>query len=343
VTKLNKKYLIIAVILIISATFAIANAAEKTKAPYADFNAKAVKSSVAVSIPYGEKDGEITRVLENNEKGSMLAGPSAFTSDEAGNIYVVDAAKQKVLKYNAADKKVSTLFNYEKSNIRKNIVTDIAVSRSGSVYLADPAAGKTVKFSAAGKEEAVLGFVIERQVVKGISAIAAEGDSNLIMSDGTEPKIAVFDGSKKLISENALSVPANGIAVHGGKVFAALMGADEITVINTANSAEIALKYPVNSKDGSMHVAEGKLVGIDASGSFYMHVVVLKNDGKIVENDIMKFKKDGTLSKKIRVPYHTPDDDINIAKTYALLKEDMILSYDANDEKAFKIIIFEVK
>jgi len=341
---LNKKYLIIAVILIISATFAFAGAADKTKDPYADFNSKAAKSAVAVSIQYGEKDGEITRVLENREKGSMLAGPSAFTSDEAGNIYVVDSAKQKVLKYNAADKKVSMLFNYEKSNIRKNIVTDIAVSRSGSVYLADPAAGETVKFSAAGKEEAVLGFVIERQVVKGLSAIAADGDSNLVMTDGTEPKIAVFDGSKKLISENALPVPANGIAVHGGKVFAALMGADDITVVNTANSAEIALKYPVNSKDGKLSVAEGKLLGIDASGNFYMHIVVLDKEGKIAENDIMKFKKDGTLSKKTRVPYYSlDDDDINIAKTYALLKEDTILSYDANDEKAFNIISFDLK
>ena len=254
---MNKKKIAITIILIISAIFNTAGASEKIKDRCAFFNSNAAKGDIVVSIPYGEKDNEITRVSHDKIKNSLQAGYPAFTADKSGNIYVNDDAKQKVLKFNADDKNVSKLSS-----------------------------------------------------AKDVSNIAVEDDT----------------------------------AIHEGKTFAVLMESDELSVVNAADTKEIELKYPVNSKDGTMRVSDARLIGIDASGNFYMHIVVLKNDGTIVENDIMKFKKGGILSRKMRVPYYIIGDSATIfTGKYILLKENVVLSHKIDDEKHFKIISFEIK
>lgn len=308
------------------------------------FNSAAARGSVLFSVPYGEKDNEMTRSVEDAQKGSVMSGPSAFAADAAGNVYVVDAAKRKVIRFDAASKKAVMLFNYEKSDIKTNFVSAISVAKDGHIYLGTASDGEAIKFDASGKQVAVNGYDVERQVIKGLAATTAGDDGGLAMADHTEFKVALFDAKGKFVREHMLKEAPNGLVHHAGKFYAAFMTQDEVVVANAANSAEVIVKYPTRSKDGSREVAGAELVGIDAAGCAYLHVAVVEKDGKVVENDVIKFAKDGVMSNKVRVPYYAlADDDINIARAYVLLKENVILSYDASDDREFRLVTFEMK
>lgn len=311
--------------------------------PFAEYNKTADKGTVYAAIKRGAAPGEIGRVLNDQTAESLLMGPSAFCADGAGNLYLADCVNFRVVKFDAARKKASALFDYKMTSIGKGFVSDIAVAKSGDIYLANSAESYVYRFSADGKQLGVIGQIEDRHVAKRIAAIFCDAASNLVVIDAQNPNAIVFSPEGKILKESEFSFEdATGYALdNNGKPFASRLDEKGAKLVNLETKDEIALKYDVDAKK-EHKLVEARIIGFDASGAAYMKMTVVDKEGGMVANEIVKFKGD-KAEKSLKVPYLTIDERELAMKTpEVLLKENSVLGYYDSDA-SFDAVVYEIK
>jgi hypothetical protein len=339
----NKICLLFLSVVIVIAGAAIHTAAAQDASPFAEFNKNADKGTIYASIKHGAGEGEVGSFLENKTAETVLLGPSAFCADAAGNLFLVDCVNSRVVKYDAAQKKSSVVFDYKTSGIKNGFVSDIAVAASGDIYLVNAAESYIYRFSSAGKFLGVIGQIEDRHVAKRIAAIFCDASSNLIVIDAQNPNAVVFSPDGKIIKETEIKFEdASAYAIDAsGKPFASRLGASGALLVDIETGTETLLKYELDAKKEDKLV-EARLIGFDAAGAAYLKMIVINKEGGMVNNDIVKFKN-AAGEKSLKVPYYTIDEqELTIKKPEIFLKENMILGY-YDSEISFDVVSYEIK
>jgi len=302
--------------------------------------AQGSKDQAVFSLAYGEKDDQIVRDKMDEKVGNIVQGPTAYTVDEEGNAFIVDSVKHRVLKLSAADKKPVTLFTFEKSNIRKNMPMHIAVSKKGFIYLDNPSEFAVIKFSADGKQLKEYGYVIERQVIKELDTFMVDEDSNVIIADKKEPKVAIFSDSGELKKEIKLKEAGMGFAMNKGKIYTITKDGNSFKVVDIEKLEAALMSFTYKSETGKDSLINSNLAGFSASGKIYVDVLTGDPDGKM-EDQLFCFTAEGKLDKKVKSPYAGNDDDaMMLLNPYAFAKGEKLLHFlDTAD--SFQIKAFE--
>lgn len=285
------------------------------------------KEQAVFSLAYGEKDDQIVRDKMDEKVGNIVQGPTAYTVDEEGNAFIVDSVKHRVLKLNASDKKAATLFTFDKSNIRKNMPMHIAVSKKGFIYLDNPSEFAVLKFSADGKQLKEYGYVIERQVVKELDTFMVDEDSNVIIADKKEPKVAIFSDSGELKKEIKLKEAGMGFAMNKGKIYTIVKDGNSFKVIDIEKPEAALMSFTYKGQTARDSLINSNLAGIAASGKIYVDVLTGDADGKM-EDQLFCFTAGGKFDKKIKSPYAGNDDEAMMLLTpYAFAKGEKLLHF----------------
>ena len=339
----NKIYLMFLSVLFVIAGVAFHKAVAQETSVFAEFNKNADKGILYASIKHGGGEGEVGRVLENKTAETVLMGPSAFSADRVGNLYFVDCVNSRVVKYDVAQKKSAVVLDYKTNGIGNSFVSDIAVAVSGDIYLVNAAENYVYRFSSTGKPLGVIGQIEDRHIAKRIAAIFCDASSNLIVIDAQNPNAIVFSPDGKIIKETGIKFEdASSYALNAsGKPFASRLGASGAVLVDIETGTETVLKYNFNAKKEEKLV-EARLIGFDATGSAYLKMTVINKEGRIVNNDIVKFKNDA-VEKSLKIPYYTIDEqELIVKKPEIVLKENLILGY-YNSETSFDVLSYEVK
>lgn len=302
--------------------------------------APAAKDQAVFSLAYGEKDDQIVRDKMDEKIGNIVQGPTAYTVDEEGNAFVVDSVKHRVLKLNASDKKVSTLFTFEKSNIKNNMPMHIVVSKKGFIYLDNPSEFAVLKFSADGKQLKEYGYVIERQVIKELDTFMVDENSNVIMADKKEPKVAVFSDSGELKKEIKLKEAGMGFAMNKEKIYTIVKDGNSFRVVDIEKPEAVLMSFTYKGETAKDSLINSNLAGIAASGKIYVDALTGDADGKM-EDQLLCFTADGKLDKKMKSPYAGNDDEaMMLLNPYAFVKGEKMLHF-LDTANAFQIRMLE--
>lgn len=311
--------------------------------PFAEYNKNADKGTVYAAIKRGSAPGELGRVLREETAESLLMGPSAFCADAAGNLYLADCVNFRVVKYDAAQKKSSVLFDYKMTGIGKGFVSDIAVAKSGDIYLVNSAENYVYRFSSDGRQLGVIGQIEDRHVAKRIAAIFCDAASNLVVIDAQNPNAIVFSPEGKILKESEFKFEdATSYALdNNGNPFAARLDEKGAKLVELGSKAESVLKYEVDAKK-EHKLVEARLIGFDTAGAAYMKMTVVDKEGGMVANEIVKFIGD-KAEKSLKVPYLTIDErELAMKSPEIILKENAVLGYYDSDA-SFDAVVYEMK
>jgi len=328
-----KKILNLSIILLLVFATAFSSFAAGSTAPVA-------KDQVLFSLTYGEKDDQIVRDKMDEKVGNIVQGPTAYTVDEEGNAYIVDSVKHRVLKLNASDKKVTTLFTFEKSNIRKNMPMHIEVTKKGFIYLDNPSEFAVLKFSADGKQLKEYGYVIERQVIKELDTFMVDEDSNVIIADKKEPKVAIFSDSGELKKEIKMKEAGMGFARSKGKIYTIVKDGNSFKVIDIEKPETALMSYTYKGESAGDSLINSSLAGISASGKIYVDALTGDPDGKM-EDQMFCFTAGGKFDKKMKSPYAGNDDEAMMLPSPYVFARDGKLLHFFDTADAFQIKAFE--
>lgn len=279
-----------------------------------------VKRHANLSIPFGSGKEQITRYFAYPEGRSKKSGPSAYAADRAGNIYVVDDILHKVMRIDAENNKVSTLFSYDKTPIGEKHVSSIAVSGKGIIYLACPVNGDITAFKPDGTEHLDIPICCSGTP----SRIIIDGSDNLAALISESNTVDLFDNSGAPLKKvKFTSGKINGICPYQSKVFVSTIDKTEIKIANLENPAEILLKY---SYEGDAVSVGGAFIGIGSRGNIYHQIAASDAGDNCKENFIAEFSKDGKLEKKYDIP-SSPDEEVLMPDPFILAPGDAIISY----------------
>lgn len=128
--------------------------------------------------------GRVVRMIGGGERVSANRGfnmPGGITTDEYGNIYIVDILNARVQKFSSDGMYLSTYGNPDNTSGPLKRPKDVAVDRRGNVYVSDGLQSAISVFSAEGKYLGFIGRTIQgdkspKSLFKAISGIGIKGD-----------------------------------------------------------------------------------------------------------------------------------------------------------------------
>jgi len=302
------------------------------------------RGKVLISIPYGKNYGEIS----GPSTGAGMAAidnPSCFTVDSAENILITDAVAGKILKVSRDEKKATEIFNYKKSVIGSDYVSNIAVSNSGFIYLADAEANRCVKFSQDGRELAVLGEEGRGKSFSKIQNIFTDDSSAVLVIDSLAHRISIFDDNGKFTGEVKLPISKmifsyETAADISGNLYISSLKDNTFKIMRADKTSEVIFSHTCDPRDLGAKIVNCHLIGFDEKENAYLNAAVIGDGKTSISHYLVKFEKGRKEYRKIKIPAPPKEASRVMARPYMLLRENVIVSY-ASDAKEFKIVKFE--
>jgi|GEM_PF-4077508 len=294
----------------------------------------------------GVFSGETLFKIKHGASHDAVLSPSAIAIDKDKNVLICDAGGTKIIKIDTKEKKSSILFNYGKTEIGSNFVSDMTVSQSGYVYLADAEKNLIYKFSEDGTKEGIIGEDNGRKLIKKIKHIFTDKQSNLIAVDSLDRKIAIFNEEMKLKKE--IRLPISNL------IFSYVCGSDDSNcvyisnlinnVFHVINASDV--NHPIYSHKCSLDEVGGKIadcyvIGFDEKNNAYVKAYLVDKDGKEAGHYLAKFDAVKRTILKMKISSKANKGDIKFGKPFAVMGENKILSFE-DDGKEFKLITFEL-
>ena len=226
--------------------------------------------------------------------GDMLSEltPSDIAVDNAGNVYVIDASYNRILKFTSKGKYVTRWGSSGTGNGQFYTPTGIALDISGNVYVLDYHDARVQKFDSNGSYLTQWGsYGTGNEQFDGPYAIAADSSGNIYVADNYGYKIKKFTSTGTYLTQWGSSGSANGQFDHiegiaidsSGNVYVADSGNNRVQKFTSSGTY---LKQWGSYGSGNGQFSNQVGIATDSSGNVYVADKILLR--------IQKFTSGGT-------------------------------------------------
>jgi len=265
-------------------------------------------------------------------------GPTAFTVDKKGNIYVLDAPHFCV-KIFAEDGELIRVVTYPSAtpDERPVLGIDLAVNDSGELFVANATEGLVWKFNAKGEIKDVLGLKADGSSYFDLAhKLAEDSKGNVFVGEGMSMKVLKLgpSGKKETMLPATVYPPV-------------LMPDDSLVMVKEGMGRSlIDLKLLAPNLKNVKRYARVKMekphmnayaVGTDKKGHLYLFVVVGEAWDHYDAAYVLELDKKGKTVRKVQLP-ESPGMGMN--RYLGIGYEGQILKVET-DEENFKIVEYK--
>ncbi|NLI78031.1 MAG: hypothetical protein GX442_16560 [Candidatus Riflebacteria bacterium] len=264
-----------------------------------------------------------------------FTGPTAFTVDPDGNIYLLDAPRFCVKVFSPDGRPVRTV-DYPAATVAGKPVLgiDLAVDARGDLFVANATEGLIWKFDGQGKLVAILGRQENgASLFELLHRLAVDSQGGLLAGEGMTTKVIRLspDGRKTAVLPEPFYPPVVGpgdelVMVKTGaspnRADVKLCSADQKTVRHLAT---IEMEKPL------LNAAP---VGYDARGHLYLFVVVGEFGDNYEAAYVLELDGEGKTCRRVQLP---ESPGIGMNRYLGVTPDGRILKADA-DDKTFRIV-----
>ena len=265
-------------------------------------------------------------------------GPTAFTVDKSGNIYVLDAPHFCV-KVFAPGGKLLKVISYPSTtpDDRPVLGIDLALGAKGELYVANATEGLVWKFNDKGKVADLFGLKKDgSSYFDLLHKLAVDSKGAVYGAEGMSMKVTRFkpDGTKETMLPSSIYPPVvmpdnSLVMVKGGMartlIDIKLLGPDLKTV---KRFAKVTMEKP--------HM-NAYTVGTDGKGHLYLFVVVGEAWDHYDAAYVLEIDRKGKTVRKVQLP-ESPGMGMN--RYLAVSSDGKILKVES-DEENFKILEYK--
>lgn len=259
------------------------------------------------AIPYGTTDETVGGEKEDAKRRSGGA-PTAYAPLADGSFWVLDAINQKMKRFSADGKLVSSLLFPGSGGGRYLHMKDLAVIPSGGFYLYNSTQGIIVRVDEKGRS---------RTQIEGLPdsrEIGVDSKGNLLVANPLMRSLFRFNRAGELIEkyegQNFLSTVVDASDKPLGVKFnaqeAELFRAEQASPTINVSIAKFPLQTP---KERKAHYVSAKVLGTDAKKNVYLELIACDKDGVIHQHRVLRLDAAGkTLAQAdlLAIPFIYP-------------------------------------
>jgi len=234
---------------------------------------------------------DITHITRwGTQWGSYGAGngqfnfPRGVAADSAGNVYVADAANNRIQKFTASGAYITQWGSYGSGNGQFHDPNGVAVDSAGNVYVADSNNQRIQKFAADGTYISQIGSAGSGNgQLYYPEGVAVDTVGNVYVADSNNQRIQKFTSTGSYITQWGATGPIGMAVDSSGNVYVADAGNNRIQKFSS-DGTYITQWGMYGSGNGQFINPFG--IAVDSSGDVYV--------SDTYNNRIQKFTSDGT-------------------------------------------------
>jgi hypothetical protein len=262
------------------------------------------------SIPFGTEDGNVGSHMQEQDKKRRTGGaPMAYRALPDGSFWVLDAINQKMKRFSAAGKLMSSFLFPGSSAKSFVLMSDLAVIPTGGFYLYNSSQGIVVRTDENGSS------TVQIEGLPHSTGIGVDSKGNLLVKNAVMRCLLRFSPSGELIEKydnklhflsTVVDASDKPLGIKFNDQEAELFRADNASPAAAVSIAKFPLQTP---KERQAHYVSAELIGSDLQKNVYLRLIACDKNGVIHQYKILRLNSEGkTLSQAdlLVIPFFAP-------------------------------------